>query len=108
MGYQIVEDMELLGFTIYKDTSKITNNWAKVVEKLTKKIHNWKIFNLSIQGRIVVAKSHLLSSVQYIGTILPLNFESEELISGLIESFVQGGGKKKQKINFMLPSVRGA
>ena len=37
MGYQIVEDMELLGFTIYKDTSKITNNWAKVVEKLTKK-----------------------------------------------------------------------
>ena len=51
------------------------------------------MFNLSIQGKVVVAKSHLLSTVQYIGTILPLNYETYDIISGLIESLVQAKNK---------------
>ena len=56
-----------------------------------------KIYNLSIQGIIVVSKTHLLSQVQFFGTILPLPQEINRTISNLIESYVQGGGSKLAK-----------
>ena len=107
LGFKVVEEMEILGFTFFKDTNKATNNWNKVVDKITNKIHNWKIFNLSLQGRVVVAKSHLLSTIQYIGTVLPISNEVEERITSLIENYVQGGGKKIAKNKLYAPVSEG-
>lgn len=107
LGFLIVEEMELLGFTIYRDPSKLKNNWNKVVQKITKKCHTWKIFNLSMQGRIIVAKTHLTSQLQYVGTILPSSLEVEQILSSIIENFVQGGNKKISKEKLYSPVTEG-
>ena len=96
-NYLVVEELELLGFTVFRNTNNLIRNWDKVIKNVRNKISLWKIFNLSIQGRIVVAKTHLISQVQYVGTILPLPREVKNNISEMIESFVQGSGKKLAK-----------
>ena len=97
LQFSVVDEVDLLGFKIFKDPRNLTKNWNKVIEKITNKISMWKIYNLSIQGRIIVSKTHLLSQVQFYGTVLPLPNEVNTTISKLIESYVQGGGSKLAK-----------
>jgi len=107
LGYKVVNNLDLLGFKVYADSKDLVKNWDNVVSAIEKKINLWKIFNLSIQGRIVVAKTHLISQVQFYGTVLIIPKETESTISNLIENFVQGGGKKLARTKLYAPINEG-
>ena len=100
VGFKLVTELELLGFTVYPRGSEIVKNWDKIVKKIKDKINVWKIYNLSINVRITVSKTHLISQIQYFGSVLNIPDDILTEIEGLIENFVQGGGRKyaKQKL----------
>ena len=100
VGFKLVTEIDLLGFTVYPRGSEIVKNWSKIVKTIKDKINVWKIYNLSINGRITVSKTHLISQIQYFGSILNIPDNILIEMEGLIENYVQGGGRKyaKQKL----------
>jgi hypothetical protein len=50
----------------------------------------WQIQNLSITGRVLVAKTYLLSQVIFLLDTLPLKFELGERINRIMANFVKG------------------
>ncbi len=65
----------------------------------------WRPFNLSLPGRISIAKSMLYSQINYLGCFLPMPDNITETISNLIVNFVKGNLNIAKKRLFL--SVEG-
>ena len=61
-----------------------------MIEKINSAVNRWARFNLSLPGRINIAKSMLYSQVNYLGSVLDLNDSHTDRISKPIEQFVSG------------------
>ena len=71
-------------------------NFKKVKDKIQNQITLWKPYNLSLKGRITIAKVKLISQLTYISTVLDINHTILNEIQEMINSFVMGikrGGK---------------
>jgi len=66
------------------------NNGTVILEKIRKQVNFWNRFNLSLPGRINVAKSFMYSQINYLGCFLPLSDEVIKEMSTVIEKFVRG------------------
>ena len=62
----------------------------KIAGKIKKEANWWNRFNLSLPGRINVAKAMLYSQVNYLGSFLPFTKEQIQEFSTPIENFVNG------------------
>jgi hypothetical protein len=58
--------------------------------KVEKQVNYWKRFNLSLPGRIQIAKTMLYSQVNYLGCFLPFTQVQLSPIQLIIERFVKG------------------
>jgi len=65
-GITVVERVKILGITIDRTLSKLNYNWECVITKVNRLTNFWKIQRLSISGRILVAKTYLLSQVTFL------------------------------------------
>jgi len=99
MGFEIKNEIVLLGAKI-KNTGKCYDgNLPVILEKINKQVNFWKRFNLSLPGRISIAKTFLYSQINYLGCILPWDYADMSQVSRLIEEFVVGKLKiSKQRI----------
>ena len=90
LGIQIVNEIFLLG-TVLKNTGTCFEpNSEKILEKIRKQVNFWTRFNLSLPGRVTVAKTFMYSQLNYLGCILPLGKTFFDKASLLIEKFVRG------------------
>jgi exonuclease III len=91
LGFEIVDECKLLGYIIEQNGNLTSKNGQKTLEKVQKTINFWKIFNLSVSGKITIVKSTVLPLIIYYVTIL--NFEKHILdsIQCILESFVCDG-----------------
>ena len=82
-------DFTLLGFFIDNRLEKLRKNLDTINQKVTKLINKWKLYNLSVHGRITITKSMLISQYTYILTILDVAEESDiEQIQLHINNFI--------------------
>jgi hypothetical protein len=89
-GFQIDNKVKILGCTVYNETSKLSKNFDETISQLIKTKNFWARFNLSLPGRIAIAKTLMLSKLSYLGCIL--NPDPDQLleINNIITSFVKG------------------
>ena len=64
--------VNLLGIVLYRNLSETCNaNYTSKLEKLKQVIYAWKHRKLTLMGKIVVLKSHILSQLIYVLSVLP-------------------------------------
>lgn len=67
------ETINILGVHIGKDMGKI--NWEYKLLKIQAKLLQWKNRDLSLSDKLLVLKSELIASLDYLATTLPIPFE---------------------------------
>ncbi len=73
-------------------------NWDGIVENVRGQVRNWTRFNLSLPGRINIAKTMLYSQINYLGCFLQIPKEVLDRISELIETYVSGNLRIAKKV----------
>jgi len=105
LGFEIKSEITLLGAKIKNNGCCYSNNTRVIIDKIRKQANFWKRFNLSLPGRICVAKTFLYSQINYLGCFLPLDSRTISDIEYEIESFV-GGNLRIAKNRFYQKKVR--
>jgi exonuclease III len=89
LGFNIVPEICLLGMQIDNRLEKLNDNFKKVIDKVVSLISFWERFKLSFPGRIAIAKTFLVSQINYLGCIiLPSNDDIDKL-QRLINNFIR-------------------
>ena len=86
----IVGNVSLLGIKIDRKLEKLNDNWDKVIGKMENYSRYWKTFKLSISGRVMVAKTYLLSQATYLMGIIPLPVDKAIEMNRIIIEYVKG------------------
>jgi exonuclease III len=90
IGFQVVSKTKILGCEIESDLSKLTNNFDTTLKKIRNLKLFWSRFNLSLPGRIGVAKSLMLAQINYLGCVLTPTDRQLDCMYNLIADFIKG------------------
>ena len=90
LGFEKKNKALILGLEISNENNITDNAVNKIIEKINSKVNRWARFNLSLPGRINIAKSMFYSQVNYLGSVLDLKDSHTDRISKPIEQFVSG------------------
>ncbi len=106
LGFTIVDKLTVLGLVIDKD-GPTQSNYLNIRKKICNQISTWKSFNLSLPGRINIAKSMLYSQINYLGCFLPVPEDVTSEWDKLITDFVKGKLNITKKRLYLSPSEGG-
>ena len=87
----VVDSISVLGIKIDRKLEKLNDNWEKAAGKMENFARYWKMFKLSISGRVMVAKTYLVSQATYLMGIIPLSKDKAEEMNRIIIDYVNGG-----------------
>jgi hypothetical protein len=90
LGFDQKNEITILGMKLKNKGKCYESNMDLLIEKLRHQVRFWSRFNLSLPGRINVAKTFMYSQITYLGCILPINKNACTGISQIIEDFVNG------------------
>ncbi len=90
LGFTAVNSVTILGLEIEGDSGLFNNSFENICVKIQKNISVWKRFNLSLPGRICIAKTMLYSQINYLGCFLEIPPNFTKRMSDLITNFVCG------------------
>jgi hypothetical protein len=65
LGFRIVNSIHLLGMDITPNFTDISKNFTKIKEKILLQVRFWERFKLSLPGRLSIAKTFLVSQLNY-------------------------------------------
>ncbi len=89
-GVKVVDKVTILGITIDRKLEKLDDNWDTAIGKMERLAWYWTTFTLSITGRVMVAKTYLLSQCIYLMGSLPLKDNYGDRINEILLDFVKG------------------
>jgi hypothetical protein len=90
IGFEVREEITVLGININGYDGNTLSTEDNILQKILNGVNFWSRFNLSLPGRIDIAKTMLYSQLNYSGCFLPV---SDNLVSeseSLIATFVKG------------------
>ena len=90
LGMTWDDTFTVLGFTIDNTLKHLDTNFMKVKEKIQNQISLWRPYNLSLRGRITIAKVKLVSQLTFVSTVLDTKHSIINEIQDLINNFVMG------------------
>jgi exonuclease III len=90
VGFAFTEKICLLGLEISNDLATLSDLHDTTLKKIRKICGYWARFNLSLPGRINVAKCLLLSQINYLGCILNPSPQQLKDIISTVEKFIAG------------------
>jgi hypothetical protein len=90
LGFSIVDEVKVLGLTLSGPGADFSQCLQKISAKLQSQVNHWARFNLSLPGRINIAKTMLYSQINYLGCFLPVNNQLITQFESIIERFVCG------------------
>ena len=93
-GIKTVDSIEVLGVKIDRKLQKLDENWEKTLRKMVNQSNYWKLFRLSISGRVMIAKTYLISQATYLMGAIPIGDEMINSMNEIIIDFVNGNEKK--------------
>ena len=94
-GIKVVDSIEVLGVHIDRKLVNLDINWEIFFRKIINQSNYWKLFRLSISGRVMIAKTYMISQATYLMGALPVNDEILDRMNKVIIEFVNG---REQKI----------
>jgi len=89
-GITIKRECKLLGLMLDYKLENIGKNWDNCVQKISGLINYWNQFNLTLTGRIMVAKTFLLSQVTFFLGIIEIGPIKIRQIEDMIGKYVLG------------------
>jgi hypothetical protein len=90
LGFAFDDKIKILGMEIDSELENLDINFSNAVISIKKSINFWEKFNLSLQGRINVAKSLLFSQIIYLGSILMPSRQRINELQNNLDNFVKG------------------
>jgi hypothetical protein len=91
LGFAIVTEQKTLGITINNTASNLAGYFDAKIGKIRSLIGMWGSYNLSLTGRIAIAKTMLISQVGYIGCIITPSMAQMRTMQDMIDSYVTHG-----------------
>jgi hypothetical protein len=88
-GFQVSNEFKLLGLKISRNFDSIEETFISIKTKIINLIRYWERFRLTLPGRITIAKTFLISQLNYIGCFLPVPAGILEDIQLLIDGFIK-------------------
>ncbi len=107
LGFNVVENVTLLGLTVDNDLSFMSNYFEGIIAKIQNIIEYWERFYLSLAGRISVCKTFMLSQIGYIGSILSPTNNQMKRLQDLMDKFCLGTLRIAKKKLYLPPSQGG-
>ncbi len=90
LGFDIRDEVTLLGLKINRNCTNFLSSKNDVKEKVQKQVRFWERFDLSLPGRINVAKTFMYSQINYLGCFLPMDNNYLTILETIIENYVKG------------------
>jgi hypothetical protein len=90
LGFEIKNNMTILGMKLKNNGDFVIENGEIITEKIQKQINYWLRFNLSLPGRITIAKSMLYSQINYLGSFIDFGSQLYARWEDLITRYVKG------------------
>jgi len=89
-GIKVVGEVKILGVKIDRKVENLDINWQEAIVKMNRIANFWKLQRLNISGRVLVAKTYMLSQVTFFLGTLCLSFERGEEINSIMANYVKG------------------
>jgi hypothetical protein len=89
-GIKIKSECKLLGIMIDNKNARLQQNWDSSIIKIRGLINYWNQYNLSLTGRVMVAKTFLLSQITFLMGIIPMEKKTADQIEIMIEKYTLG------------------
>ena len=64
-GIIVVNEINVLGVIIDRKLLNLDRNWEKTILKMINQSNYWKLFRLSISGRVMIAKTYMITQATY-------------------------------------------
>jgi hypothetical protein len=106
LGFAFDDKIKILGMEIDSELENLDINFSNALIAIKKSINFWERLNLSLQGRINVAKSLLFSQIIYLGSILMPSRQKINELQNSLDNFVLGN-LNFAKNRITLPTVEG-
>jgi hypothetical protein len=106
LGFSVVNEVTILGLKI-NNRGWSLESLNSIAEKIRKQIGIWRPFNLSLPGRINIAKTMLYSQINYLGCFLPIPDWWIQEYDSMIVNFVKGKLNIAKKRLYQLPENGG-
>ena len=90
LGFTLVEEIKILGMTIDHNINNLDDNFVQIHSSIKKTINYWKRFRLTVPGRINIAKSLLISLINYLGCFLMPKTDTLNSIQKSVDDFIIG------------------
>jgi hypothetical protein len=89
-GITIVDKVKVLGVGIDRRLGQLENNWYEAITRMRRLSGYWCNFGMSITGRVMVAKTYLVSQVVYLMGVLPMSKEIGDIMNDILITFISG------------------
>jgi hypothetical protein len=89
-GVTIVNKVKLLGIVIDRKLEGLDENWNDVISRMRRLSGYWCNFGLSITGRVMVAKTYLVSQAIYMMGVLSMSQAIGDMMNEILVNFVSG------------------
>jgi hypothetical protein len=90
LGFTLVDEIKILGMKIDHGLENLDSNFTEIHDSIRNSINYWKRYNLSMPGRINVAKSLLVSLLNYLGCFMQPKPHTLSAIQKSIDDFILG------------------
>jgi hypothetical protein len=107
LGFNITEEVVLLGMTINRNLDSLQNHFDEVILKIIRMIEFWERFKLSMCGRISVCKTFMISQIGYLGCIITPSQGQTNRLQKLLDDFCTGSSRIAKKKLYMPPGLGG-
>ena len=89
-GFLVRNSITVLGFQINGDLSDMENCHEKAIAQMRSIARFWDRLNLSLPGRINIAKALLLPQINYLGSITQATKEQLNMMQNIFDNFIIG------------------
>jgi hypothetical protein len=89
-GFVVSDNAKILGCTFKNVPNTLAENFNEVIQHIIKIKNFWVRLNLSLPGRLGIAKTLMLARVSFLGAILDPDPAQLETIENIIYGFVKG------------------
>jgi hypothetical protein len=106
-GFKVENELLILGCKITKNVPSWHVNFDKTIATVCKIKNFWERFQLSLPGRVGIAKSLMLSQISYLGCFLTPTKKQFNDLNSLITSFIKGNLNISKEKFFLSPEDGG-
>ncbi len=107
LGFEIVSEIKCLGLKINNTATNLSEHFNGTISKVRQLIGMWGIYNLSLGGKIAIAKTMLISQIGYIGCIVTPTAEQVTVLQNIIDSYVTNGNVVAEDRLYTKPNAGG-